>query len=103
MTTARGMLGLPADYADVPWLWSDQYGVNVQILGLRSPESRCVRRSTGNASAVYFYLDGESRLCQMVSFGDARAIKLGRRWMAREQVLDEAVLADPQFDLMALR
>lgn len=103
VAAAHGMLGMPADYGDEPWLWSDQYGINVQILGVRSPDTRCVRRTSEQAADVYFYLDEQSRLRQMVSFGDPRAIKLGRRWMARAQALDAAALADPQYDLMALR
>lgn len=103
IAAAHGMLDRPADYRDVPWLWSDQYDVNIQILGLRPVEGRCVRRGGHDGRDIYFYLDGDARLRQMVAFGDARAIKLGRRWMEAERVLDPAALADPDFDLMSLR
>jgi 3-phenylpropionate/trans-cinnamate dioxygenase ferredoxin reductase component len=103
MTAARGMLGMNANYDDVPWLWSDQYGTNIQILGVRKDGSHCIRRMGRDGMDVYFYLDTDDRLQHMVSFGDARAVKLGRRWMASERVLDPMELADPGFDLMSLR
>jgi len=103
IATARGMLGLEADYNEVPWLWSDQYGVNIQILGMRPADGQCVRRVGEGGRDIYFYLDQQARLRQMVAFGDARAIKLGRRWIAADRALDPAALADPAFDLMTLR
>jgi 3-phenylpropionate/trans-cinnamate dioxygenase ferredoxin reductase subunit len=103
MASARGLLGLDADYDDVPWLWSDQHDVNIQILGLHSEDNHHVHRAADNGSNIFFQLDPQSRLRQMVAFGDGRAIKLGRRWMASGRALDARELADPAFDLMSLR
>ncbi|WP_447919180.1 NAD(P)/FAD-dependent oxidoreductase [Achromobacter aegrifaciens] len=35
---AAGMLGLPAPAEPYPWFWTDQYGCNVQMLGLPQPD-----------------------------------------------------------------
>lgn len=103
IAAAHGMLEREADYRDAPWLWSDQYDVNIQILGLHPADGHCVRRNGRDGSNVYFYLDADARLKQLVAFGDARAIKLARRWMQAERVLDPMALANPDFDLMSLR
>lgn len=34
---AAGMLGQPAPAEPYPWFWTDQYGCNVQMLGLPQP------------------------------------------------------------------
>ncbi|MCD0503792.1 oxidoreductase C-terminal domain-containing protein, partial [Bordetella petrii] len=34
---AAGMLGLPSPEPAYPWFWTDQYGCNVQILGMPQP------------------------------------------------------------------
>ncbi len=103
IASARGMLGLDVNYDDIPWLWSDQHGINIQILGLHSEHNRRVHRAAEDGRDIYFQLDQQARLQHMVAFGDARAIKLGRRWMSAARQLDPAVLADPGIDLMALR
>lgn len=103
MASARGLLGLDANYDDAPWLWSDQHGVNIQILGLHSEDNRRVHRANADGRDIYFQLDRKNRLQQIVAFGDARAIKLGRRWMATARSLNAADLTDPGFDLMTLR
>ncbi|MDF8365602.1 oxidoreductase C-terminal domain-containing protein, partial [Achromobacter anxifer] len=35
---AAGMLGQPAPAEPYPWFWTDQYGCNVQMLGLPQPD-----------------------------------------------------------------
>lgn len=101
-TVAEAMLGKDAHYDEPAWLWSDQHGVNIQILGVPSGKLHCVVRREAQGP-VFFYLDDESRLVQMVAFDQPRAIKLGKRWLAAERVLDAGELADPDFNLMSLR
>lgn len=101
-TVADAMLGKEAHYDEPAWLWSDQHGINIQILGVPSGELHCVVRREAQGP-VFFYLDDESRLVQMVAFDQPRAIKLGKRWLAAERVLDAVELGDPDFNLMTLR
>lgn len=103
IASARGLLGLDANYDDVPWLWSDQHGMNIQILGLHSQHNISVHRASADGRDIYFQLDKQSRLQHMVAFSDPRAIKLGRRWMATSRPLNASDLANPNYDLMTLR
>ena len=34
IAAARAMCGAPVPYNEVPWFWSDQYGVNIQLAGV---------------------------------------------------------------------
>lgn len=86
-------------YDDAPWLWSDQYQHNIQILGIPQPGSRTVVRE----ETLYFSLDDNGRLTQLVAFDDARTVKLAKRWMAAGRDLSDVPLADPTFSLMSLR
>ncbi|MBX9385969.1 pyridine nucleotide-disulfide oxidoreductase, partial [Serratia marcescens] len=54
-------------------------------------------------SQVFFTLNADRQLVQMVAFNDARTIKLGKRWLASGRVLDPQQLADAEFSLMALK
>ena len=99
---ADAMLGKTAHYDEPAWLWSDQHGVNIQILGVPRPGLYCVVRREPQGP-VFCYLDEANRLVQMVAFDQPRAIKLGKRWIAAGRELDAAELADPDFNLMSLR
>lgn len=102
VAAARAMLGEDAAYAEIPWIWSDQYQHNIQILGLHAAGTRCVVRHEPGAT-VFFHLDEDARLQQLVAFNQPRAIKLGRRWMQAHRMLDPAALADTDVDLMSMR
>jgi 3-phenylpropionate/trans-cinnamate dioxygenase ferredoxin reductase subunit len=57
---ARNMLGQQKPFREVPWVWSDQYEHNLQIVGLPGPTERVVVRgdtTTRNFSA-FFVRDG---------------------------------------------
>jgi 3-phenylpropionate/trans-cinnamate dioxygenase ferredoxin reductase subunit len=60
IAAARSALGLEVDYRPLPWFWSDQYGMNLQIYGVPLPSHRVVARGVvGADSFVLFYLDGD--------------------------------------------
>lgn len=100
--TAKSMLGNPTAFDEAPWLWSDQHGVNTQILGTWHPELHCAVRREAE-SVVFFYLDVNYRLAHMVAMEQPRAIKLGKRWLQSQRLLNPTDLMDPQFNLMTLK
>ncbi|HED3063701.1 TPA: FAD-dependent oxidoreductase [Kluyvera ascorbata] len=100
VATAKAMCNADAaGYDEAPWLWSDQYQHNIQILGIPQAGSKSVVRE----NALFFSLDDNGRLTQLVAFNDARTVKLAKRWMAAGRDLSDVPLADPTFSLMSLR
>lgn len=103
IATAHAMLNPQSEgYSDHPWIWSDQYHANIQILGLVSGECEQITRNDAG-SQLYFSLNAQRQLVQLVAFNDARTVKLAKRWMASGRVLDPEQLADSTFSLMSLR
>ena len=43
-TVARTIAGQPQAYADVPWFWSDQYDLKLQIAGVGDPDDELIPR-----------------------------------------------------------
>jgi 3-phenylpropionate/trans-cinnamate dioxygenase ferredoxin reductase subunit len=61
ITAARAALGIEARYDEIPWFWSDQYGVNLQILGMPAAAARCYARGApadGKGSWLGLHEDG---------------------------------------------
>jgi 3-phenylpropionate/trans-cinnamate dioxygenase ferredoxin reductase subunit len=57
---ALSMLGKPSTYKEVPWFWSDQYDLKLQIAGLAWPSDHLVLRGNPDARkfAVFHLRDG---------------------------------------------
>ncbi|WP_445396916.1 NAD(P)/FAD-dependent oxidoreductase [Zobellella sp. An-6] len=104
ISAAKAMLGEDSPYRDEPWIWSDQYDCNIQILGIpANGDSRLVRRQVGDRQQAFIYLDQDDRLQSMIAVNDARLVKLGKRWLRAGTVLPAEQLADPAVNLMALK
>ena len=93
-TAAATLLGNPKAYAQVPWFWSDQYDLKLQIAGLAEPGcERVVRGETGARSLAVFHLaNGELQAVEAVN--SAREFMLGKKLIAAKAILDPKALAD---------
>lgn len=105
IAAAKSMLGEHVAYADIPWLWSDQYQCNIQILGTYQTEKtqQVVIRKTSPEQMSFFYLDAQQRLLNMIAVNEPKLIKLAKRWMASQRELDPTQLQDIHFNLMQLK
>jgi len=57
---ALAMVGKPKTYSEVPWFWSDQYDLKLQIAGLARPTDQTVLRGRveDRKFAVFHLRDG---------------------------------------------
>lgn len=84
---ARNMLGAGEAHAAVPWFWSDQYGLTLQISGLSDEGSSTVRRDLDDGAFILFHLAQDGRLVAASGIGPgnavARDIRLAEMLIAR--------------------
>ncbi|CAO3436015.1 NAD(P)/FAD-dependent oxidoreductase [Azospirillum endophyticum] len=80
IAAARAALGGTGVYADIPWFWSDQYGMNVQMLGLPGLGNRAVARGTPEAgSGCWLMLDDSGVVVGAVAVNAARDLRVLRK------------------------
>jgi 3-phenylpropionate/trans-cinnamate dioxygenase ferredoxin reductase subunit len=99
--TAAGeaMAGTGRPYDDVPWFWTDQYGVNLQVAGLPGRAARTLLRVAEPRRLVAVHLDAEGRVVGVSAAGAPREIRLGTQLIRSGRVVDPRVLADPTVPL----
>ncbi|MGQ4601237.1 FAD-dependent oxidoreductase [Nocardia sp. R6R-6] len=99
---AASMLGRRTAFHEVPWFWSDQYDLNVQMSGQPDPLDDVVFRGDPESrSFTAFYLrDGALRAA--IGINQARDIKRTKRYIEAGAVIDPHQLADPSVDLRQL-
>ncbi|SEB20488.1 NAD(P)/FAD-dependent oxidoreductase [Variovorax sp. YR216] len=95
MAAARSALGQAVDHQPLPWFWSDQYDMNLQIYGMPSATDRVVMRGRPDAgSFLLFYLDGDI-VRAAIGVNAARDLRFARRLIEQRKAVDAARLADP--------
>ncbi|UCI26572.1 NAD(P)/FAD-dependent oxidoreductase [Mesorhizobium sp. B2-8-5] len=84
---AKNMLGADAAHAAVPWFWSDQYGLTLQIAGLSDEGKSIVRRDLDDGAFILFHLAEDGRLVAASGIGPgnsvARDIRLAEMLIAK--------------------
>ncbi len=104
---AAHMLGKNTVYADIPWLWSDQYDLTLQIVGLPANTGIIARRPvTGANGFIEFQYDGQGRLVFAAGVGQgntiAKDMRLLEMMIQRQAKPTLAALSDPSTNLKAL-
>src|SRR5882757_8941335 len=91
---ALAMVGKPKIYSEVPWFWSDQYDLKLQIAGLARPTDRLVLRGdpASRKFAVFHLRDGAVAAVEAVNA--APEYMIGRKLVAEGKKIAPDKLAD---------
>jgi NADPH-dependent 2,4-dienoyl-CoA reductase/sulfur reductase-like enzyme len=95
IAVAKVMAGGTQPFAEVPWFWTDQYDVNLQISGAPEKWDALVRRAGANPRAfTLFYLQA-GRVVAANTINNARDMRFAKMLIEHGRVVDPARLADP--------
>jgi 3-phenylpropionate/trans-cinnamate dioxygenase ferredoxin reductase subunit len=98
-TAASNICGIDARYADVPWFWSDQYDLKLQIAGLsQGYDQTIVRGNPGSRSFSCLYLRG-GQLIAVDAVNSPKDFMQSKALIAAHAVIDPDLLADPDNEL----
>lgn len=102
---ARNMLGAGEVYRELPWFWSDQYELTLQIAGFPERAERVVERRVGPHALILFHLDAPGRLVAVSGIGPASAardLRVGQIMVERGLLPDPAALGNPEIPLKSM-
>ncbi|MCZ7485864.1 FAD-dependent oxidoreductase [Rhizobium rhizogenes] len=101
---ARNSLGANEAFTALPWFWSDQYDLGLQVAGLPQPGHQSVIRPLGDGELEFFLEDGQLVAAAGLGIGNsiAKDIKLAEMLIAAGISPDPAALADPGVNLKTL-
>ena len=105
-TAAENMLGGDKQNVTVPWFWSDQYELGLQIAGMADMGPVTVARQASPETLVLFHLAEDGTLMGASGIGPGNAIsrdiKMAEMMIAKGVKPPKDVLADPAQPLKAL-
>ena len=99
---AAAITGRAAPTPEVPWFWSDQYEIKLQIAGLADgAERQVLRGDPGTGSFAVFHLQGQRIAC-VEAVNAAAEFMAGRQMIARGTAVADDRLADPTLSMKAV-
>jgi NADPH-dependent 2,4-dienoyl-CoA reductase/sulfur reductase-like enzyme len=96
----RAMAGHDVFFDEVPWCWSDQYDVNLQVTGWPDPADRLVVREDPDDAdrfSAFFLRDGVLR--GAVTVGRPSDVRAARKLIADRARVSAARLAAPSVEV----
>lgn len=102
-TAAGTICGNPKRYHALPWFWSDQYDIKLQIAGLSEGFDQVVVRGdmTSGRSFAAFYLR-EEKVLAIDCINRPQEFMLGKRLITRKVKVDQSKLADTNIPIKEL-
>jgi 3-phenylpropionate/trans-cinnamate dioxygenase ferredoxin reductase component len=105
-TAVANMLGGSKAHVSVPWFWSDQYELGLQIAGMADMGPRTVTRMPSNDALILFHVAENGTLMGASGIGPgnsiARDVKLAEMMIAKGMKPAAEALADPNVQLKTL-
>ena len=96
------MLGATDPYAEIPWFWSDQGAIKLQMAGDSSDASETVIvEGAQPPQAAAFCFDAQNHLCALETINWPAYHALSRKALSDERVISRDELAAADFDLKA--
>lgn len=99
---AHAIVGRPQSAPEVPWFWSDQYEVKLQIAGLPMEADRTLVRGDPAAGRfAVFHLSGDRIVC-VEAVSAPPEFMAGKQLIQRRTAVDVAKLADTGVSMKAV-
>jgi 3-phenylpropionate/trans-cinnamate dioxygenase ferredoxin reductase component len=103
LAVGKAMCGDTTPYDDIPWFWTDQHGVNLQVAGMPADAARTVVRVNAPPKAfTAVHLTEDGCVIGVTAANNPRDIRAGQAMIKARRPVNEAALADPAVALQTL-
>lgn len=101
---ARSMIGACEVYQEVPWFWSDQYELTLQIAGMPDSGAICVKRLGAEENELYFHFTEKGRLVGASGIGAAisKDIRYAQLLITQNLTMNPGAFSSPALKLKSL-
>ena len=93
---ATSICGGEPVYNTIPWFWSDQYDVKLQMVGLSEGYNETVKREEGNGKSFSVWYFKDDKLLAVDAVNNAKAYVFGTKFIKDRLQVDKSKLANPE-------
>lgn len=92
---AHDIMGLPQPAHEVPWFWSDQYHLKLQIAGVPfDSEKLVIRGAMEEGKFAIYHLAADDRILAVEAVNMPTEFMSGRKLVEQARIIDPAILGD---------
>jgi 3-phenylpropionate/trans-cinnamate dioxygenase ferredoxin reductase component len=103
IAVGKAMCGDTTAYDDIPWFWTDQHAVNLQVAGLPADAVRTVVRANAPPNVfTAIHLADDGSVVGVTAANNPREIRAGQALIKSRRPVSESALTDPSVPLQTL-
>jgi 3-phenylpropionate/trans-cinnamate dioxygenase ferredoxin reductase subunit len=102
MAAAKAMLGSKEPFDELPWFWTDQYDVKMQLAGLCYPSDEVIWRGAQDSFDCLVFYISESRVRAVLGFNRPRDVRAVMHLIRKQVPVNSAELGDEWSNLTGL-
>lgn len=106
INAGKNIAGIKSEYLSVPWMWSDQFNLNLQLAGLCDDYHEIIERGEDIENGIiYFFIKNEKivGVCGLGLVGKVgRDIRIASKLIEKQTIVDKKILSDQKEKLNLL-
>ena len=106
INAGKNLMGLKTSYSEIPWMWSDQFNLNLQLTGLCDEyDEVIIRGNTLENGIIHFFIKNNKILgaCGLGLIGKVgRDIRIASKLIEKNIIVDKKILLDQNTKLNKL-
>ena len=96
---AASIAGSHKPYQEVPWFWSDQYNIKLQIAGISQDHDHRVIRGYPEEEKFAVFYQKEKRLIAVDAINSPKEFMVGKKWIAMQAKIPLELIRNVDVDL----
>lgn len=98
INAGKNIAGIETEYLSVPWMWSDQFDLNLQLTGLCDDYHEIIERGEDIENGIiYFFIKNDKIVgaCGLGLVGKVgRDIRIASKLIEKQTIIDKKILSD---------
>ena len=99
---AKVILNRDSSPEEIPWFWSDQFDVKIQMLGVPNKWTTPILRGDLQEDCSAIFFEEEGVLTATITINQPRTMQIAKRLMARHKPVTRSQLVDENVNLKSL-
>mgnify|MGYP003951206735 CR=1 FL=1 len=102
-TVAASIAANHKPYHEVPWFWSDQYNIKLQIAGISQDHDHHVVRGYPKEEKFAVFYQKEKRIIAVDAINSPKEFMVGKKWIERQAKIPFELIRNMSIDLKTIR
>ena len=98
INAGKNIAGIKSEYLSVPWMWSDQFDLNLQLTGLCDDYHEIIERGEDIENGIIYFFIKDDKIVGACGLGlvgkVGRDIRIASKLIEKQTIIDKKILSD---------